>query len=61
MEKNTNAAFANLNFDYCVNEMFKIRNSKKKYWNFFVYEKRFKWNKKNWSNTWLILGLWFQI
>ena len=58
MEKNTNAAFANLNFDYCVNEMFKIRNSN---WNFFVYEKRFKWNKKNWSNTWLILGLWFQI
>ena len=31
MEKNTNAAFANLDFDdYCVNEMFKIRNSKKK-------------------------------
>ena len=29
MEKNTNVAFANLNFDYCVNEMFKIRNSKK--------------------------------
>ena len=30
MEKNTNAAFANLNFDYCANEMFRIRNSKKK-------------------------------
>ena len=30
MEKNTNAAFANLNFDYCINEMFRIRNSKKK-------------------------------
>ena len=44
-------------FDYFVNEMFKIRNSKKKYSNFFVYEKRFKWNKKNWSNNWWILGL----
>ena len=30
MEKNTNAAFANLNFDYCINEMFRITNSKKK-------------------------------
>ena len=46
MEKNTNAAFANLNFDYCANEMFRIRNSKKKKkkknLNVFVYEKRFK-------------------
>ena len=64
MEKNTNAAFANLNFDYCINEMFRIRNSKKKKKKIetsLSMKKDLSEIKKIWSNTWWILGLWFQI
>ena len=65
MEKNTNAAFANLNFDYCANEMFRIRNSKKKkkkkIETSLSMKKDLSEIKKIWSNTWWILGLWFQI
>ena len=64
MEKNTNAAFANLNFDYCANEMFRIRNSKKKkkkIENYLSMKKDLSEIKKIWYNTLWILGLWFQI
>ena len=40
-----------LKFDYCINEMFKIRKLKRNYWYLFVYEKRFSWNNKIWSNS----------